>query len=134
MPFVRLVVLNWNGADHLAACLDALAALDWPADRLPATPSYEFSGIVAEVGRGVDDVAAGREVFALSGFDRDGAAAEYILVPLDVLAPKPVSLGHVQSASLPLAGLSAWQGLFDHGRPAKASGCSSTERPAGWAA
>jgi NADPH:quinone reductase-like Zn-dependent oxidoreductase len=90
--------------------------LDWPVDRLPATPSYEFSGIVAEVGQGVHDVAAGQEVFALSGFDRDGAAAEYILVPLDVLAPKPVSLGHVESASLPLAGLSAWQGLFDHGR------------------
>jgi GT2 family glycosyltransferase len=33
-PLVRLVVLNWNGADHLARCLDALCALDWPADRL----------------------------------------------------------------------------------------------------
>ena len=90
--------------------------LDWPADRLPATPSYEFSGIVAEVGQGVDDLAAGQEVFALSGFDRDGAAAEYVLVPGEVLAPKPGTLGHVESASLPLAGLSAWQGLFDHGR------------------
>ena len=108
--------------------------LDWPADRLPATPSYEFSGIVAEVGRGVDDLAAGQEVFALSGFDRDGAAAEYVLVPGGVLAPKPGTLGHVESASLPLAGLSAWQGLFDHGGSAKASGCSSTERPVGWAA
>ena len=34
VPFVRLVVLNWNGRDHLARCLDALGALDWPADRL----------------------------------------------------------------------------------------------------
>jgi GT2 family glycosyltransferase len=34
VPFVRLVVLNWNGADHLGRCLDALAALRWPADRL----------------------------------------------------------------------------------------------------
>lgn len=90
--------------------------LEWPADRLPATPSYEFSGIVAEVGQGVDDVTTGHEVFALSGFDRDGAAAEYVLVPGDVLAPKPKGLSHVESASLPLAGLSAWQGLFDHGR------------------
>jgi NADPH:quinone reductase-like Zn-dependent oxidoreductase len=90
--------------------------LDWPADRLPATPSYEFSGIVAEVGPGVEEVTAGQEVFALSGFDRDGAAAEYVLVPGEVLAPKPSNLSHVQSASLPLAGLSAWQGLFDHGR------------------
>jgi NADPH:quinone reductase-like Zn-dependent oxidoreductase len=45
--------------------------LDWPADRLPATPSYEFSGIVTEVGPGGGDVTAGQEVFALSGFDRD---------------------------------------------------------------
>jgi NADPH:quinone reductase-like Zn-dependent oxidoreductase len=90
--------------------------LDWPADRLPATPSYEFSGIVAEVGPGGGDVTAGQEVFALSGFDRDGAAAEYVLVPGEALAPKPANLSHVQSASLPLAGLSAWQGLFDHGR------------------
>jgi GT2 family glycosyltransferase len=34
VPLVRLVVLNWNGADHLARCLDALCALEWPADRL----------------------------------------------------------------------------------------------------
>jgi NADPH:quinone reductase-like Zn-dependent oxidoreductase len=90
--------------------------LEWPADRLPATPSYEFSGIVAEVGPGVEEVKAGQAVFALSGFDRDGAAAEYVLVPGEVLAPKPANLSHAQSASLPLAGLSAWQGLFDHGR------------------
>ena len=90
--------------------------LDWPGDRLPATPSYEFSGIVAELGAGVDAVTAGQEVFALCGFDRDGAAAEYVVVQGDVLAPKPAGLSHVESASLPLAGLSAWQGLFDHGR------------------
>jgi NADPH:quinone reductase-like Zn-dependent oxidoreductase len=90
--------------------------LEWPSDRLPATPSYEFSGVVTQLGQGVDDVAVGEEVFALSGFDRDGAAAEYVLVPQEVLAPKPATLTHVESASLTLAGLSAWQGLFDHGR------------------
>lgn len=90
--------------------------LDWPADRLPATPSYEFSGVVAAVGRDVDDVEVGEPVYALDDFDRDGAAAEYTTIPLEFLAPKPRNLGHVESAALPLAGLSAWQGLFVHGQ------------------
>jgi NADPH:quinone reductase-like Zn-dependent oxidoreductase len=89
--------------------------LDWPADRLPATPSYELSGVVADVGAGVDDVEAGDEVFALSDFDREGAAAEFTVLRSELLAPKPRTLGHVESAAIPLAGLSAWQGLHDHG-------------------
>lgn len=89
--------------------------LSWPEGRLPATPSYEFSGIVAAVGPGVERAEPGEAVFALSSFERDGAAADYIAVPDDVLATKPHELGHVESAAIPLAGLSAWQGLFDHG-------------------
>jgi NADPH:quinone reductase-like Zn-dependent oxidoreductase len=89
--------------------------LDWPVDRLPATPSYEFSGVVAAVGPDVDGSTIGETVYALSGFDRDGAAADYTVVPSGLLAPKPRTLGHVESAAVPLAALSAWQGLFDHG-------------------
>jgi NADPH:quinone reductase-like Zn-dependent oxidoreductase len=89
--------------------------LTWPVDRLPAIPSYELSGVVAEVASDVRDVAAGDEVFALTPFDRDGVAAEYAVVPASLLAPKPRSLTHAESAALTLAGLSAWQGLFDHG-------------------
>ncbi len=89
--------------------------LAWPEDRLPATPSYEFSGVVAAIGPGVEGRAPGEEVYALSGFDRDGAAAEYISVPSANVAPKPKRLSHVETAALPLAALSAWQGLFDHG-------------------
>src|SRR4029077_14958781 len=54
--------------------------LSWPVDRLPAIPSYELSGVV---------VASGDEVYALTPFDRDGVAAEYAVVPADVLVPKP---------------------------------------------
>jgi NADPH:quinone reductase-like Zn-dependent oxidoreductase len=93
--------------------------LDWPVNRLPATPSYEFSGVVAAIGTDVADVSIGEPVFALSGFDRDGAAADYTVVPAAVLAPKPRTLGHVESAAIPLAALSAWQALFDHGRLAE---------------
>lgn len=89
--------------------------LTWPVDRLPAIPSHELSGVVAAVGPGVDDMAAGDGVFGLTPFDRDGVAAEYAVVPAAVLAPRPTSLSHVESAALALAGLSAWQGLFEHG-------------------
>ncbi|MEV6968916.1 zinc-binding dehydrogenase [Hamadaea sp. NPDC051192] len=55
-------------------------------------------------------------MFALTPFDRDGVAAEYALVPVEMLARKPGSLSHVQAAALPMPGLSAWQALIVHGR------------------
>ena len=90
--------------------------LEWPEDRLPATPSYELSGVVAAFGPGVSDGQPGEAVYGLTGFDRDGAAAEYAAVPARFLARRPSSLGDVESAAVPLAALSAWQGLFEHGR------------------
>ena len=69
--------------------------LEWPTDRLPAVPSYELSGVLAETGE---------EVFALTPFDRDGVAADYAAVPRAVLAPKPASLTHVEAAALPMGG------------------------------
>src|ERR671918_323327 len=69
--------------------------LEWPVDRLPAIPSYELSGEVAALGPDANGVA---------------------VVAAALLAPKPRSLDHVASAAIPLAALSAWQGLFDHGR------------------
>jgi NADPH:quinone reductase-like Zn-dependent oxidoreductase len=89
--------------------------LTWHVDRLPASPSYELSGVVAAAGEGTTTSRPGEEVFALAPFDRDGVAAEYAVVPSDHLVPRPRSVGHVEAAALPLAGLSAWQGLFDHG-------------------
>ena len=96
--------------------------LEWPVDRLPAIPSYEVSGVVEALGPGVDGLAAGDAVYGLTPFDRDGVAAEYAAIPADLLAPKPRTLGHHEAAAAPLAALSAWQGLFDHG------GLSSGER------
>jgi NADPH:quinone reductase-like Zn-dependent oxidoreductase len=90
--------------------------LEWPVDRLPAIPSYEVSGAVVDVAPGVSDVAAGDAVYALTPFDRDGAAAEYVAVPAGLLGRKPSALSAVESAALPMPGLTAWQGLFDHGR------------------
>ena len=89
--------------------------LEWPTDRLPAIPSYEVSGVVVAVAPGVEEVGIGEPVYALTRFDRDGAAAEYIALAANELAPKPNALDHVQSAAIPMTGLTAWQGLFDHG-------------------
>jgi NADPH:quinone reductase-like Zn-dependent oxidoreductase len=80
--------------------------LTWPTDRLPATPSYELSGVVE---------ATGEEVIALTPFDRDGVAAEWTVVPRSVLAAKPSGLSHEEAAALPMPGLTAWQGLVVHG-------------------
>lgn len=91
------------------------AELEWPADRLPAIPSYEFSGVVVATASDVNDVAMGEEVYALTGFDRDGAAADYTIVRKEVVARKPRTLSHIESATIPLAALAAWQALFDHG-------------------
>jgi len=84
--------------------------LEWPVDRLPAIPSYELSGVVVD---------SGDQVYALTPFDRDGVAAEYAVVPAEVLAPKPSRLTHVEAAALPMGGLTAWQALFVHGRLAR---------------
>ncbi len=93
--------------------------LEWPIRRLPAIPSYEFSGTVAALGQGVNDLALGEAVYALSAFDRDGAAADYVVVSREFVAPKPQTLDDVESAALPLAALTAWQGLFEHGHLAQ---------------
>ena len=90
--------------------------LEWPEGRLPAIPSYEFSGIVVALGPHADAGALAKEVYALSSFESDGAAAEYIAVPQGIVAPKPHRLSHIETAALPLATLSAWQGLFEHGK------------------
>ena len=89
--------------------------LEWPVDRLPAIPSYEVSGVVTEVSPDVEEWRTGDEVFALTPFDRDGAACEYVAVPVSVLARKPASLSHVEAAAVPMPALTAWQGLFERG-------------------
>jgi NADPH:quinone reductase-like Zn-dependent oxidoreductase len=89
--------------------------LEWPVDRLPAIPSYELSGVVAELGPGVDRLAVGDDVYGMTAFDRDGVAADYAAIDAQLLAPKPRALSHPEAAAVPLAALSAWQGLFEHG-------------------
>ena len=60
------------------------------SDRLPAIPGHEVSGVVDSVAHGVTDVSIGDEVYALTSFCRDGAAAEYVAVHAADLAPMTV--------------------------------------------
>lgn len=83
-------------------------------DRTPIIPSHEWSGVV-EQAPPESGLRAGQPVFGMVPFDRDGAAAEYVSVPPDHIAPKPENLTHVEAAALPLAGLTAWQALGEHG-------------------
>jgi NADPH:quinone reductase-like Zn-dependent oxidoreductase len=83
-------------------------------DRTPIIPSHEMSGVVAALGPGVTEAEVGDEVYGLIPFVRDGAAAEYVTVPADILAAKPATVDHDAAAAVPLAALTVWQALVDH--------------------
>ncbi|HVH50175.1 MAG TPA: NADP-dependent oxidoreductase [Candidatus Bathyarchaeia archaeon] len=84
--------------------------------RIPTIPGHEFAGIVDALAPEAAGVRVGDAVYALSSFCRDGSAAEFIAIRAADLAPKPHSLNFEQAAAVPLAGLTAWQALFDHAK------------------
>jgi len=98
--------------------------MEWPStwvdragkDRRPIIPSHEVSGVVTALGYGTTGVSVGDAVYGLTDWYRDGAAAEYVAVEARNLAPKPATLDHREAAAVPMAGLTAVQALFDHGR------------------
>jgi len=100
--------------------------LDWPLrtdrnghPRDTIIPGQEVSGVVTALGMGTAGIAVGDEVFGLTDPYRDAAAAEYVAVEARNLARKPRTVDHVHAASVPRAGLTAWQALFDHGKLAQ---------------
>ena len=110
----------------VAACGITHNELDWPIwtcraghRRTSVIPGHEVSGVVAALGFGTAGLAVGDEVYGLTDQLRDGAAAEYVAVEARNLAAKPRTVDHVHAAAVPRAGLTAWQGLFDHGKLAK---------------
>jgi NADPH:quinone reductase-like Zn-dependent oxidoreductase len=98
--------------------------LGWPstwADRLdrartPSIPGHELAGVVTAVGYGTTGLSVGQRVFGLTDWYRDGTLAEYVAVEARNLAPLPGDVDFTLGASLPISGLTAWQGLFEHGR------------------
>ena len=98
--------------------------LDWPGtwsdrsgrDRTPSIPGHELSGVVTELGYGTTGLTIGQRVFGLCDWSRNGALAEYVAVEARNLAPLPADIDHTVAATLPISGLTAWQGIFEHGR------------------
>jgi NADPH:quinone reductase-like Zn-dependent oxidoreductase len=82
---------------------------------LPLVLGWDVSGVVEALGPGLIRLKVGDEVFSRPDISRDGAYAEFIVIKESELAPKPKSIDHVHAAALPLAGLTAWQSLFDAG-------------------
>src|SRR4051812_47332694 len=98
--------------------------LAWPstwADRIgrnrtPSIPGHELAGVVAALGYGTTGLSVGQRVFGLADWYRDGTLAEYLAIEARNHAPLPGDVDFTVGASLPISGLTAWQGLFEHGR------------------
>jgi len=98
--------------------------LEWPStwgdrafhDRTPSIPGHELAGVVTALGYGTTGLSIGQRVFGLADWHRDGTLAEYIAMESRNLAPLPGDVDFTVGASLPISGLTAWQGLFRHGR------------------
>lgn len=83
------------------------------AARANAIPAHEFSGVVAEVGSDAPDFQVGQEIYGMNDWFADGALAEYCVAKPSDIAPKPTKLSHIEAATVPVAALTAWQGLID---------------------
>jgi NADPH:quinone reductase-like Zn-dependent oxidoreductase len=98
--------------------------LTWPStwtdrinrDRTPSIPGHELAGVITALGYGTTGLSVGQRVFGIADWYRDGTLAEYIAIEARNLAPLPGDVDFTVGASLPISGLTAWQGLFDHGR------------------
>lgn len=83
--------------------------------KLPITPGWDLAGVVEEVGKSVKAFDIGDEVFCKPELNQQGAYAEYIVVPESIISLKPTNISFTDAGSIPLAGLTAWQGLFQYG-------------------
>ena len=98
--------------------------LAWPStwtdrtgrDRTPSIPGHELAGVVSALGYGTTGLSVGQRVLGLADWHRDGTLAEYVAIEARNLAPLPGDVDFTVGASLPISGLTAWQGLFEHGR------------------
>ena len=98
--------------------------LEWPStwtdrldrDRTPSIPGHELAGVVTALGYGTTGLSIGQRVFGLTDWSRDGTLAEYVAVEARNLAPLPGDVDFTAGASVPISGLTAWQGLLVHGR------------------
>ena len=88
------------------------------APSLPAILQGDVSGVITDVGEGVEDFKVGDEVYGCAGGFKGtgGALAEYMLVDVQLLAHKPKNLKLEDAAAIPLVGITAWESLFERGK------------------
>ncbi|SER25262.1 NADPH:quinone reductase [Gracilibacillus ureilyticus] len=86
---------------------------DW---EFPIILGWDVAGVIVETGSAVTGWKVGDEVFARPDTTRFGTYAEYTIVDDNLLAEKPSNISFEEAAAVPLAGLTAYQGLFDHGK------------------
>ncbi|WP_406296664.1 NADP-dependent oxidoreductase [Streptomyces sp. NBC_00624] len=97
--------------------------LEWPStwidrlgrDRTPSIPGHEVAGVVTSLSFGTAGLSVGQRVFGLTDWTRDGTLAQYVVVEARNLAPLPGDVDFTVGASVAMTGLTAWQGLFEHG-------------------
>ncbi|WP_431964745.1 NADP-dependent oxidoreductase [Actinacidiphila sp. bgisy160] len=97
--------------------------LEWPStwidrlgrDRTPSIPGHEVAGVVTSLSYGTAGLSVGQRVFGLTDWTRDGTLAQYVVVEARNLAPLPGDVGFTVGAGVAMAGLTAWQGLFEYG-------------------
>src|SRR3954463_6719541 len=100
------------------------AEWEWPStwvdrsghDRAQPIIGHEFAGVVSSLGYGTTGLSLGQRVFGITDWHRDGTLAEFAAVEARNLAPLPGDVDFTVGASLPISGLTAWQGLVEHGR------------------
>ncbi|MFF7601920.1 NADP-dependent oxidoreductase [Streptomyces mirabilis] len=83
---------------------------------LPHSPGIDVAGTVDTLGEGVTGIQVGDQVIGFLPMAGPGAAAEYVLAPVEALTPAPKSVALSDAAALPLVGLTAWQALFEHAK------------------
>ncbi|WP_336921084.1 NADP-dependent oxidoreductase [Aquipuribacter sp. SD81] len=109
---VRVAGTSFNGVD---ANIRAGAMQGPMPVTLPHVPGVDVAGTVAGLGEGVTGLAVGDAVMGFLPFTADGAAAEQVLAPAEVLAPAPTTVPLADAAAVPVVALTAWQSLVEHG-------------------
>jgi len=84
--------------------------------RTRTVPGHEFSGVIAAIGKDVQDFEVGDEIYGMNDWFADGATAEYCITLPQNIARKPATLGHEAAASVPIGALTSWQGLMDRAK------------------
>jgi alcohol dehydrogenase len=82
----------------------------------PITIGGDFAGVIKEVGEGVSNFKVGDEIYGQAGLLNNGSGsfAEMAVADIQKVALRPQTLTYIETAGLPLAGVSAWQGITEH--------------------